>query len=308
MSPSDSLKPGHTAAAFLSGEKDTVEDKSAPLPSKHIPGTLWSVNHICKQTWASGSRKVSQEWQREKWLKADQRQNVWATRGEIPAVTRSCWQPRGALSPFPGSGLDTHFWRTPVEPRQASTALSRRAPLPPISKTANFIRWLLHTDAQALISITDFPKLSPAVHVKPQKLHIESGNRTEPLSDREVFTPETKWCNAFSVRPPYLECRRTLFTLVPTMTCRSPGTKSEQSAYSQSIVRIHCKVDLWTKAEPKTSYHTQNLARQMRHRQEWPLSTAVFSAGARRYSSTVLWPKCYLALLLRTFSTKNVIT
>lgn len=89
------------------------------------------------------------------------------------------------------------------------------------------------------------------------------------------------------------------------MTCRSPGTKSEQSAYSQSIVRIHCKVDLWTKAEPKTSYHSQNLAHQMRHSPEWPLPTAVFSAGARRYTTTVLWPKCYLALPLRTFSTKN---
>lgn len=47
------------------------------------------------------------------------------------------------------------------------------------------------------------------------------------------------------------ERKGTLVTLVPTMTCRSPGTKNEQSAYSQSIVRMHCKVDLRTKAESK---------------------------------------------------------
>lgn len=43
MSPSDSQKPGHTAAAFLSGKKDTLEDKSAPPPSKHTSGTPHGV-------------------------------------------------------------------------------------------------------------------------------------------------------------------------------------------------------------------------------------------------------------------------
>lgn len=43
------------------------------------------------------------------------------------------------------------------------------------------------------------------------------------------------------------------------MTCRSPGTKSEQSAYSQSIVRMHCKVDLWTKARAQNPLlHTKS--------------------------------------------------
>ena len=37
---------------------------------------------------------------------------------------------------------------------------------------------------------------------------------------------------------------KSLFTFVPMTTCRSPGTKNEQSAYSQVIVRIHCSVDL----------------------------------------------------------------
>ena len=37
---------------------------------------------------------------------------------------------------------------------------------------------------------------------------------------------------------------KSLFTFVPMTTCRSPGTKNEQSAYSQAIVRMHCSVDL----------------------------------------------------------------
>lgn len=36
-----------------------------------------------------------------------------------------------------------------------------------------------------------------------------------------------------------------VFTFVPMTTCLSPGTKKEQRAYSQGMVRIHCRVDLW---------------------------------------------------------------
>lgn len=39
-------------------------------------------------------------------------------------------------------------------------------------------------------------------------------------------------------------------TLVPTMICLSPGTNSEQSAYSHAMVRITCKVALGQKSFP----------------------------------------------------------
>lgn len=169
-------------------ERHTRGQISPSAFKTHFRNTLWSVNHICKQTWASEARKVSQEWQREKQLKADKRQNVRATRGEIPAVTRPCWQARRALAPFVGSGLDTHFYRAPAEPCQALTALSTRALLTPISKTASFIRWLLYTDAKVVVSIRDFPKLSPAVHVKPQKLHRVWEQSRTSLWQRYFYT------------------------------------------------------------------------------------------------------------------------
>lgn len=44
-------------------------------------------------------------------------------------------------------------------------------------------------------------------------------------------------------------CRR-VNTLVPKMICLSPGTKREQRAYSQDMVRITCRVDLWQQIKP----------------------------------------------------------
>jgi hypothetical protein len=38
--------------------------------------------------------------------------------------------------------------------------------------------------------------------------------------------------------------KKSQLTFVPMTTCLSPGTKNEQSAYSQVIVRMHCSVDL----------------------------------------------------------------
>lgn len=83
------------------------------------------------------------------------------------------------------------------------------------------------------------------------------------------------------------------------MTCRSPGTKSEHSAYSQSIVRIHCKVDLWTKSSK--ALFTQNLVCWVRHAPELPLPTPFFLAGARRYCITMLF--CLLLLLSKGSNT-----
>lgn len=46
-------------------ERHTRGQISPSAFKTHFRNTSWSVNHICKQTWPSEARKVSQEWQRK---------------------------------------------------------------------------------------------------------------------------------------------------------------------------------------------------------------------------------------------------
>lgn len=76
---------------------------------------------------------------------------------------------------------------------------------------------------------------------------------------------------------------------------------------AECILTVHCPDALQGRSGDKGKAqnllsHTQS--DPLRHAPRWPLPRAVFSAGARRYTTTMLWPKCY-PTSLRTFSIKT---